>query len=339
MNISKFIAVGENIHCTRIYKVDGKYARPQADGRYAIEYTADGESKTMPVPEHFMKNADWEAGKVKHCAAAIWLGNNGNDEEKSAGIDYLRAAAKKQVSTGATYLDINVDEFSTDIEERVQLMRWVVGIVQDTVDIPISVDSSNLDILKAGLEACDKSRGRPMLNSVSLERPEAIALAAEHEAVIIASVAGEKDLPSSTKGRLENLSVLMPKLRNAGFQDEHIHIDPLVFPISTDSTNGIGFLESVSAIRKNYGDKIHIVAGLSNVSFGMPCRKLINQVFTWLAVEAGADGGIVDPLQISIDTLNTMDLNSDKFKLAKALLLGEDDFGMNFITASREGKL
>ena len=339
MNISEFIAVGENIHCTRIYKVDGKYARPQADGRYAIEYTVDGESRAMPVPDHFMNNADWEAGKIKHCAAAIWLGNNGNEEEKAAGIDYLQAAAKKQVSTGATYLDINVDEFSTDIEERVKLMRWVIGVIQDTVDIPISVDSSNLDILKAGLEACDKSRGRPMLNSVSLERPEAIELAAKHEAVIIASVAGEKDLPANSDERLQNLSVLMPKLRDAGFKDEHIHVDPLVFPISTDGTNGTGFLESVTAIRENYGNDIHIVAGLSNISFGMPCRKLINQVFTWLCVKAGADGGIVDPLQISVDSLNSMDLDSEKFRLAKELLLGEDDYGMNFITASREGKL
>ncbi|MBN2302684.1 MAG: hypothetical protein JXN60_09230 [Lentisphaerae bacterium] len=109
-----------------------------------------------------------------------------------------------------------------------------------------------------------------------------------------------------------------------------------MFPISTGGTNGLDFLNTVSDIRKKYGADIHIVAGLSNISFGMPNRKLINQVFTWLAVEAGADGGIVDPLQINIDTINGIDTESDTFKLTKSLLLGEDEFGMEYITAMRE---
>ena len=91
--------------------------------------------------------------------------------------------------------------------------------------------------------------------------------------------------------------------------------------------------------KERYGNEIHIVAGLSNVSFGMPKRKLINQVFAWLAVEAGADGGIVDPMQINANILSTLNTESNGFKLAKALLLGEDDYGMTYITASRTGDL
>jgi 5-methyltetrahydrofolate--homocysteine methyltransferase len=71
----------------------------------------------------------------------------------------------------------------------------------------------------------------------------------------------------------------------------------------------------------------------------MPNRKLINQVYTYLAVEAGADRGIVDPMQLNVDILNSMDTESEPFALAKALLLGEDDFGMEYITASRDGRL
>jgi 5-methyltetrahydrofolate--homocysteine methyltransferase len=203
----------------------------------------------------------------------------------------------------------------------------------------MSIDSSNLEILQAGLEACDKSRGRPMVNSVSLERTQAIDVAAKHKAVIIASAAGESGLPNNTEERLANLDRLMPRLAKAGFTPGDIHVDPLVFPISVDGNNGKGFLDAVSAIRQKYGEDIHIVAGLSNVSFGMPARKIINQVFTWLAVEAGADGGIVDPLQINVKSLNSLDPKSEPFELARALLMGEDEFGMNFISASRDEKL
>lgn len=339
MQINEFIGVGENIHCTRIYKVGGKFVK-QADGdSYVIEYNAGGDTRRLPVPAGFMAGADWQAGKVKHCAVAIHLGTRGSDEEQKAGIDYIRNLAAAQEAAGAAYLDINVDEFSTDVAERVELMKWTVETVQDAVAIPVSVDSSNIDILEAGLSACDKSRGRPMINSVSLERRDAVGLAASHKAVVIASAAGESDLPTTTDGRIGNLDTLMPLLRDAGLADEDIHVDPLVFPISTDGQNGPRFLEAVTAIREKYGAAIHIVAGLSNVSFGMPNRKLINQVFSHLAAGAGADGGIVDPLQINAEILRAMDTESEGYKLAKALLMGEDEFGMNYITACREGVL
>jgi 5-methyltetrahydrofolate--homocysteine methyltransferase len=103
-----------------------------------------------------------------------------------------------------------------------------------------------------------------------------------------------------------------------------------------DGQNGTSFLETVRRLRARYGAGVHCVAGLSNVSFGMPNRKLINQVFAWLAAEAGADGGIVDPLQINTAILNGLNPDAEDFKLARALLMGEDEFGMNYITAMRE---
>ena len=338
MKIDTFIGVGENIHCTRIYKVGGKFCRQDGDG-YSIYYKAGSEDRTLPVPESFMSGSDWEAGKVKHCAVAIQQGVYGEGAAQAAGIDYIQSLARRQVAAGATYLDINVDEYSTDIEERMRLMVWTVNQVQAAVEIPVSIDSPDMGILAAGLKACDTSRGKPMVNSVSLERPEAIAAAAGAGAVVIASAAGESGLPENTEERLANLDRLLPLLEAAGFMAGDIHVDPLVFPISVDGTNGTGFLDAVRAIREKYGPEIHIVAGLSNVSFGMPSRKLINQVFTYLAVEAGADGGIVDPMHINADVVNSMDVESEGFRLAKDLLSGADDFGMNFITATREGTI
>jgi len=339
MEIPEFIAVGENIHCTRIYKVGGKFVKEQEGGGFGIHYTSGGEPRLLPVPERFTERADWEAGKVKHCAVAIWQGNNGDEAGRAAGIDYLQSLARRQEAATAAYLDINVDEFSTDVEERANLMRWTVDLVQQAVSIPVSVDSSNVEILRAGLDAADRGRGKPMVNSVSLERADMIEAAASAGAVVIASPASEAGLPESTEERMASFAKLMPMLKDAGLEGGAVHADPLVLPISVDGANGKRFLDTVRAVRETYGPEIHIVAGLSNVSFGMPSRKLINQVFSRLAVEAGADGGIVDPMQINGEILANLDTGSQGFALAKALLMGEDEFGMNFITASRAGEL
>jgi len=336
MKVSRFIAVGENIHCTRIYKVGGQFVKAGKDGRYAISYDAGGKPGALSVPEAFTKTADWEAGRLKHCAVAIWQGNYG---DQAAGAAYVQALARQQEAAGASYLDINVDEFSTDIDENARMMKWTVNAVQKAVHVPVSVDSSNTAILRAGLEACDPGRNRPMVNSVSLERAEAIGVAARFKAAVIASAAGERDLPATPEERMANFGRLMPRLQAAGFRPADIHADPLVFPISTDGGNGKRFLQTVSEVRRKYGPEIHIVAGLSNVSFGMPNRKLINQVFSWLAVEAGADGGIVDPMQINAGVLSKMDPEAEGFKLARALLLGEDEFGAEYIAASRAGRI
>lgn len=339
MNIQSFVSVGENIHCTRIYKIGGKFCKETDEGKFVINYqTADG-TKQLPVPEVFTSSPNWESGKVKHCAVAIHQGFYGSGEDQSSGIDYLQNLARRQEEAGATYLDINVDEFSTDVEERIKLMVWTVEVVQKAVSIPMSIDSSNLDILQAGLGACDTSRARPMVNSVSLEREDAVKIAKSANAVVIASAAGADSLPDDLDGRMENIDAIYQILKAEGYQKADIHFDPLVFPISTDGQNGIRFLDTVKAIREKYGPEVHIVAGLSNVSFGMPNRKLINQVYTRLAVEAGADGGIVDPMQINIGILNGLDTESEPFALTKALLLGKDDFGMDYITASRDGRL
>lgn len=339
MTLDSFISVGENIHCTRIFKVDGLFCKPDPEGNYQIAYKTPSGKAYMPVPSHFTDGADWQAGKVKHCAVAIWLGKNGNPGQQEAGKTYLRNLAAQQEAAGATYLDINVDEYSTDIQERIELMQWVVGIAQEAVQIPMSIDSSNLAILEAGLAACDQTRGRPMVNSVSLERTDAIAVAKAAKAVVIASAAGAEGLPNAVEERMHNIEAIYTHLQESGFADSDIHFDPLVFPISTDGENGIRFLDTVKAIRGRFGKDVHIVAGLSNISFGMPNRKLINQVYTWLCCEAGGDGGIVDPMQINVPILNSLDPETEPFKLARALLLGEDEYGMEYISAAREGLL
>ena len=285
-----------------------------------------------------MAGADWQAGKVRHCAVAIRQGMDGSGEAAERGRDYLMSLAVRQQRAGASYLDVNVDEFSTDIDERCKTMRWVTGLLAPVATVPLSIDSSNTAVLRCGLEHCNRSHGAPMINSVSLERADAVPLAAELDAVAVVSAAGERDLPCNTAGRLANLDRMIARLKDAGMEDSAFFVDPLVFPVATDSDNARLFLEAVRAIREQYGPRIHLVGGFSNVSFGMPGRKLINQVFARLAVEAGADGGIVDPFQIHREALNQLDTGSESFALARALLMGEDPFGVEFISAYREGR-
>jgi 5-methyltetrahydrofolate--homocysteine methyltransferase len=178
-----------------------------------------------------------------------------------------------------------------------------------------------------------------MLNSVSLERGEAIELAKEFSTAVVAGATGEERMPNSVEERVENCNRLMEKLKQAGLQEEDVYFDPLVFPVSVDKNNGLAVIETVKELRKVFGDSIHFAPGLSNISYGLPNRKLINQVFTHLCALEGLDGGIVDPRQINEKVLNNMDTSSEQYRLAKALVLGEDEFGMNYISASREGKL
>lgn len=336
MQIKTFIVIGENIHCTRVLKRDGNLVDAAAR---VIRYDDGGNKKTLPIPEILLKSADWENGKIKHCVAAIWQGLYGRGPAQEAGRDYLRVMAAKQEQAGAAFLDVNVDEFSMDLPERIKAVQWTAALVQGASRLPLSIDSSNSDIMRAGLKACEKARGRPMVNSISLERMGLLDAAAEYKPAVVASAAGEKGLPATTQERLDNLGRLIPQLTAKGIQMDWIHVDPLVYTISTDPNNGKMFLDAVQAIRAKYGHAVHIIGGLSNVSFGMPARKLINQVFAYLAVEAGGDGGIVDPLQINAKILQGLDTKTEPFQLAKALLLGTDDFGANFIAAHREDKL
>ena len=298
-----------------------------------------GKGQHLPIPEAIVSGAEWQNGKVRHVAVAMWQGLHGKPEDKAAGIAYLTSMAQEQAAHGAHFLDLNVDEFSMDQDEKLRAIAWAVGILQQATTLPISIDSSNAEILKAGTAACDRARGKPLINSVSLERAASIPVAAAAGAKIIAGATGEASMPETVADRLANVAKLMAQLKSHGFALEDIYLDPLVFPVSVNSNNGLAVMEAVRELRKVYGPSIHFAPGLSNISFGLPKRPLINQIFSFLCLEQGCDGGIVDPLQINDNIFKNLDTKSEAFRLTKELLLGQDEFGMNYITASREGKV
>jgi 5-methyltetrahydrofolate--homocysteine methyltransferase len=335
----KFIAVGENIHCTRIYKVGGEFVEPEGAQGPAIVYKEGGRKKRLPMPLPFLDSADWAAGKVKHAAVGVWQGLYGDPGGKKAGVGYLSYLARNQEAHGAHFLDLNVDEFSTEIEERKKAMRWAAKALQEVSTVPLSIDSSNVEILRAGLDACNPAKGKPMVNSVSLERKESIRVAASAGAVVIAAAGGEASMPASKEERLANIERLLELLDKEGLRDGDVYLDPLVFPVSVDPNNGRVILETIGELRRRYGTATHLCPGLSNISYGMPNRKLINQVFARLCLQQGLDGGIVDPLQINDAVLAGLDESSESFRLIRAFLLGEDLYGMGYIAAVRAGRI
>lgn len=338
MNFQDFTIVGENIHCTRKVKRGGKRTTTTSDGREAITYeSADGTQQALPIPERLTK--DDSPPLVAHVRCAIEAGLNGSEAEQAQAAEFIQYEARRQADAGAAFLDVNVDELSNDIEVRNRAMQWVVPVVQSVTDLPLSIDSSAPETLRTGLEAYDASRGgRPMLNSVSLERPATAELAAKHNCHVIVLPVAETGMPVGVDDRLSNVDALVEKLKGAGIALEDMYVDPLVLAASTDPSAPQMVLETIRQIRAKY-PAIHIAGGHTNVSHGLPMRRLLNAVWLILAIEAGSDSGILDPVAIRVEALADIDRDNESYKMAEAGLLGKDDFFMDFITAAREGRL
>ena len=338
-NPGNYIAVGENIHTTRVLLRKGKRIE-EADGQEVILYeAADGASRRLPIPDSVKSTQDYDEGRVKHVKIALAAAMGGVAEEAASGLAYLRALALHQEQAGATYLDINVDEFSLKPSEQKSAMEWLVGTVQTMSNLPLSIDSSNEDVIRVGLEAYQNNSGRPLLNSASLERLEALDLAVAHDAQVVVTAAGERGMPSNTAERVANASSMVDAALDKGIARADIHIDPLVFPISVDKEFGLHCLDAIRNLRAKYGPEIHITGGMSNVSFGIPGRKVVNDTFVILAVAAGADGGIIDPVLSSPNEIFAMDRESLGYRLAEDMLLGRDQHCKNYIRAWRKGEM
>ncbi len=338
-NPASYITIGENIHTTRSLLRKGKRI-DEVNGVDVILYTAvDGSTQHMVIPDNVKSTQDYDEGRVKHVKVALSAAMFGSGEAVETGLAYIHAMAHHQEQAGATFLDINVDEFSLKTEEQKAAMTWLVGAVQNVSPLPISVDSSDVNVIRAGLEACDSSKGRPMLNSASLERIDALDLVLEHNAEVVITAAGETGMPSGTAERVTNASRMVDTAVEKGIPISHLHVDPLVFPISVNKEFGLHCLDAIRDIRGKYGPEIHITGGMSNVSFGIPGRKIVNGAFVTLAVEAGADGGIIDPVQYSPADIFATDRKSLGYRLAKDMLLGKDEHCKKYIKAWRKGEM
>ena len=338
-----FSVIGENIHTTRVLMRKGKRVTLDPNGRECVTYRGvDGVQQFMTIPDEFKRTKVYEEGRAKHFMIAVSKGMSEDPYEQKQGEAYIAVEIERQERFGSTFLDLNIDEISHRIEIQKKAIKWLVGFFGSISNLPPSIDSSSPEIISAGLEEYERigrPQGDPMINSASLERVGVLDLVSAHKGHVIVTAAGFDSMPSDEEGRLENAVKMVDQCRDRNISFDRIHIDPLLFPISVDQTFGNHYLEAVRLMRMEFGEEVRITGGLSNVSFGLPARRLINDTFIRLAIDAGVDSGILNPIESNWSRVMGLDLESDRVKVAMDMLLGRDEFCMNFIASFREGRL
>jgi len=238
----------------------------------------------------------------------------------------IQALALSQAEAGADFLDINAGMFHADETER---LVWLAETVQAVTKTPLAIDSPSAAAMEAALKV--NKNGRPLLNSITgeKERFDAILpLAVEYNAKIIALCMDDSGMPETAEDRYAIGARLIEGLTSAGVKPGDIFIDPLVRPVGTGPHYGVAAIETIRRIKQAYPG-VHIACGLSNVSFGLPQRKLMNQAFLVAAMAAGMDGAILDPL----------DKQLMRFIWAGEALLGVDEYCVEYLDKYREGLL
>jgi 5-methyltetrahydrofolate corrinoid/iron sulfur protein methyltransferase len=334
-----FQVVGENIHATRVLKRTGRHAVDLDDGSVGIGFdTPGGERLVLPVHPELAAAKAFESGKIKHVQSAVRHGLDGGAWADTAAA-YIRTLAHRQETAGADWLDLNVDEISPDSGFRREAMAWLVTTVEQAATVPVSIDSSDVAVLAAGVAASAQPRGRLMLNSASIERPEVLDIAAEAATAVILAASGEGGMPADAEERVTNAIRLVELAMAKAIPGDLLFVDPLVLPVAVTPESPVYVIDAAKALRAEYGDAIHLTGGLSNVSFGMPARRLLNDTFIDLCAEAGIDSGIIDPVASDLGRVFSADRASDGYQLAADMLLGRDPFGGEYVAAFRAGRL
>jgi 5-methyltetrahydrofolate--homocysteine methyltransferase len=335
-----FIVIGENIHATRVVLRAGQRVAALPDGRPGLPFTDEsGTDRVLPVSDAALDGPAGPKQRVKHVKAAVLAGQDGDAATAELGRGYLRAMARRQADAGAHYLDLNVDEVTMDGDGRVAAMRWLVEAVEDATAVALALDSSSAEVLRAGLAACSRRVGSPLLNSAAHDRLDVLHLAAAEGCPVVLSATGVDGIPANADGRVANARAMIEAATARGLSLDDLHVDALVMPVAVDPEVGGCFLDAVRALRAAFGPELHLTGGLSNVSFGLPARRLINDVFIDLAATAGADSGIIDPVANDPRRIFGLDRAARSYRCAADLLTGADPYGGEFLRAFRAGEL
>lgn len=237
---------------------------------------------------------------------------------------FIKDIAQKQVDAGANYIDVNCGTMVYDEEET---MAWLVETVQSQISVPLCLDSPNPKALEAGLSLV--KNGQPMINSITAEKERfatILPFVLKYKAKIVGLCMDDSGMPETAIDRLKIADKLIHDMVTAGVPEDDIYLDPLVHPVSTGDKAGLEVLETIYNIKQKY-PKVHGICGLSNISYGLPNRKILNQVFMIQTMAMGMDGYIMDPL----------DKAMMGFVYASQAILGKDEFCMNYLKAHRNG--
>lgn len=238
--------------------------------------------------------------------------------------DLIREVASLQENAGAGHLDINC---GTMVNEEIECMKWLVNTVQEVSSLPLCIDSPDAEALRAGLSLVRSPS--PMINSISAEEKRfksVLPLVKEFRAKVVALCIEDSGMPVTAGDRLRIARRLVTSLENEGIARDDIYLDPLVKPLSTGDKYGWEVLQSIRLIKEEFPE-VHFMCGLSNVSFGLPNRALLNRLFMVQTMAAGMDGYILDPTDKTIMG----------FVYASMALLGQDRYCARYIKAHRKG--
>ncbi len=238
---------------------------------------------------------------------------------------HIRREAAKQVEAGADFVDVNAGRGTGNEAED---LAWLVEVVQDEVDKPLCLDSADAKALAGALE---KAKAPPLVNSISGDpaRTDAVLpLVASRGASVVALAMPESRMPKTVADRMSICEALAKIVSDAGVGMSRVYYDPCVVSAATSPEQPAIVLETTREIVKAWPEA-HVICGLSNVSYGLPLRRLLNRTFLAMMVAAGADAFIADPTDPGMRSAIA----------AASVLAGCDEYAMGYITASREGSI
>lgn len=238
----------------------------------------------------------------------------------------IQEVAKSQEVAGAHALDVNCG--TVDALEEPETMSWLVRTVRAATDLPLCIDSPNPDALAAGLA---EHRGKPVINSISGESARydrVLELVKQYHGGVVALCNDDRGLPSTKEMAVEVGDALVRRLIADGVPLDDIFLDPLVRSVATSPETVIDTLDVMREFSQRFPG-LHLISGLSNVSFGLPERRHLNRAFLVMGIANGLDAVIADPLDDNLMSL----------MYAAEALVNKDRFCLNYIKAFQDGKL
>ena len=236
-------------------------------------------------------------------------------------LEVVKAEALAQVAAGADVIDVNVGAVGVD---QVTLLPHAVEMVQEAVDVPLSIDTPDPAALAAALKVY---QGKPLVNSVNGEEKNlsrVLPLVAEHGAVVIGLCMDDEGISGDPSKRLEIACRIVERAEGLGIPREDVLIDCLALTVGADPQAALVTLEAIRLVRAELG--VNMTLGASNVSFGLPAREVLNPVFLAMAIREGVNAPIVNAARVK------------QAILAADVLLGRDEFAMRYIKDYRRRK-
>ena len=217
------------------------------------------------------------------------------EEMRNGDFSRVEKDALAQVEAGAPMLDVNA---GIPLADEPALLAKAIQLVQSLTDVPLSIDSSIVEALKAGLEVY---QGKPLVNSVTGEEErleQVLPLVAKYGAAVVAISNDESGISEDPDVRFEVAKKIVNRASDYGIEKEDIVVDPLVMPIGAMGTAGRQVFRLIGRLRNELG--VNTTCGASNISFGLPNRAGINAAFLTMAIGAGMTSAITNPLEAPI---------------------------------------